>query len=45
MDMFKPSHIFFIVETVTLLFLPLTILFNVDCVIPLIIASLFIVIS
>ena len=44
-DISKPSHSFFSVDTVTLLFLPLTILFRVDCVTPEMIASLFIVIS
>ena len=40
-DISIPSHIFLIVETVVLLFLPLIILFSVDCVIPDIIANLF----
>ena len=44
-DISKPSHSFFNVETVTLLFLPLTILLRVDCVTPDMIASLLIVIS
>ena len=45
MDISIPSHNFLIVDMVVLLFLPFIILLNVDCVIPLIIASLFIVIS
>ena len=40
-DIFNPSQIFLTVATVTLLFLPLTILFRVDWVIPQIVASLF----
>lgn len=40
----NPSHIFFIVEMVVLLFLPFTILFKVDWVMPLMVDNLFTVI-
>ena len=43
--MSRPSQSFLIVEIVTLLFLPLTMLFTVDCVTPLIVQSLLIEIS
>ena len=41
--MLSPSHSFFIVDTVALLFRPLTILLSVDWVTPLMVASLFMV--
>ena len=43
--MLRPSHSFFTVETVALLFLPLVMLLIVDCVTPLIVPSLLTVIS
>ena len=44
MEMSRPSHIFLIVDTVALLFLPLVMLLRVDCVMPQIVESLFTVI-
>ena len=41
---FNPSQIFFIVDIVVLKFLPLVILLSVDCVTPLIVPNLFMVI-
>ncbi len=43
MVMLRPSQIFLMVDTVALLLRPLTILFSVDWVTPLMVASLFIV--
>ena len=41
----RPSHNFLIVDTVALLFLPLTMLFTVDCVTPLMLLNLLMEIS
>ena len=44
MEISKPSHNFLMVEIVVLWLRPLTMLFSVDCVTPLIVLSLFTVI-